>query len=199
MMTFLQTIISLIASHIYIVSFLAGVFGGEETAILFLTLLIHSKSLIFVFFILFQIGNLVMDTIIFFLSKTKVFDFVVKREFASKSYKQFVYIMNRYAHKNPFVTMLITKFIYGTRIITIIYMAREKLNFRRFISYNVITTFLWMSVLTALGLIVGASVSALVSTVKRVELGIILFFAVIIAIYVINSRIKTWLLKKQKK
>ena len=198
-MTLLQALISLISSHIYIASFLAGFFGGEETAILFLTLLINNKYLILIFFIFFQIGTLVMDLVIFLFSRTKAFDSIVKKEFASKSYKQFVYIMNKYGHKNPFVTILITKFIYGTRMVTLIYMAREKLKFGRFMAYNVIITFIWMSVVTALGLAVGASVSAIISSVKRVELGIILFFALSILIYVINMRIKKWLLKKQKK
>lgn len=198
-MYFLQTLISLISSHIYIASFLAGFFGGEETAILFLALLIKSKALILIFFIFFQIGTLTLDSLIFLASKTKAFDFVVRREFASKGYRQFVYIMNKYGHKNPFVTMLITKFIYGTRVVTMIYMAREKLKFTRFMIYNVIITFIWMSVVTALGLAIGASVSALISNVKRVELGIILFFLLFFVVYFINIRIKKWLLKKRRK
>lgn len=198
-MSLLQVLIDLISSHIYIASTLAGIFGGEETAIVFLTLLINNKYLILIFFIFFQVGNLIMDSIIFFLSITKAFEFFVRKEFASKSYKQFVYIMNKYGHKNPFVTMFITKFIYGTRIITLVYMAREKLKFGKFIVYNLLVTFVWMSVITALGLMIGASVSASISMFKRVEIGVILFLFFSFLIYVVNMRIKKWLLKKQKK
>ncbi len=198
-MTLLQILINLISTHIYIASFLAGFFGGEETAIVFLALLINSKILILIFFIFFQIGTLTLDSLIFLPSKTKAFDFVVRREFASKGYKQFVYIMNRYGHKKPLVTMLITKFVYGTRIVTMIYMAREKLNFSRFMVYNVIITFIWMSVVTAVGLAIGVSVSAFISSVKIVELGIILFFILSFIGYFINMRIKAWLLKKRRK
>lgn len=60
--------------------------------------------------------------------------------------------------RRHFVALLITKFLFGTRIIMLLYLAKERLTFRAFLFINAVVTLIWSVVVVGLGWFAGRGV-----------------------------------------
>ena len=90
-----------------------------------------------------------------------------------------------------FLALLVTKFLYGTRIIMIFYLAKERLSFARFGAYNAIITGAWAIVICSIGWFAGKGVT----WVERAFSSVSLALGVLIIFVVVLYGVRIWLNK----
>jgi membrane protein DedA with SNARE-associated domain len=94
--------------------------------------------------------------------------------------------------KNRFALILCVKFIYGTRIFTIMYLSMRKMHYGRFAAYDTISSTLWLTVICAIGWLAGKSVTNLVPFLNTFEYAA-LFLILVIAVFKIGM---VWISRK---
>ncbi len=145
----IQDFIDHFAEYPFVLFFLAALLGGEE--IIFpLAFLVGRAWWDLELLILGSfIGTMVSDLAWFLLGrhgiqKTKFFQkHTAKYEIAKKLFQKLA--------KHEFNLMLITKFIYGTRIMTIFHLSIGGMSIIRFLSYSACTISLWLNVVIGIG------------------------------------------------
>ena len=75
--------------------------------------------------------------------------------------------------------LLFIKFLYGTRILTILYLSMQRLRLGTFLLFDLIGTMLWLAVIVSLGYLVGRSVGieGVVTSVQKAEVALLLLLA----------------------
>jgi len=94
-----------------------------------------------------------------------------------------------------FLALLFIKFLYGTRVLTIIYLSTQKLKFRTFLLFNSLGTMIWLSVILPIGWLAGKGIANFVSLLNKIE-----YLLIALVIFVIIFRMAAiWLTKKLTK
>jgi membrane protein DedA with SNARE-associated domain len=114
------------------------------------------------------LGTIVSDTLWFSLAG------VADRRLATweswrRRYHQVLAWLDRRFGAHPERALLFIKFVYGTRIATITYLALRKLQLRRFLAYNGVGAAVWATVVVAAGWLAGRGVKALAPGLTNVE------------------------------
>ena len=106
--------------------------------------------------------------------------------------------LKAFSGKKALMILLSTKFIYGTRILTIIYMGIKGMSFKDFLFNDFLIGLIWMSIIVLLGWFAGNSFKVILGLFKNVQLAIlsIVIFITMIIVYKIWSRKK--FIKMQK-
>jgi len=197
----LTTILQFFGMYPSLISFLGGVLGGEETIILLSVIAAHGYMNIWTVIIFCYLGILASDTVWYYIGKSSLFGWFVKRKGVSKAYYHLDRALDRATMGNDFQALLATKFLYGFRIITIMYLSRERMNLIKFVFYSAIVDAIWISVVSSIGWFSGKGIkfALLVSNnliVSFALLGIVLIVFVIL-MGIISNKLRKWLTKKQ--
>ena len=75
--------------------------------------------------------------------------------------------------------LLYTKFLYGTRLITILHLSSRKISFRSFFLFNIISAVIWLFVVIPLGWLAGMGVINLLPAFSAVGYSFIAVFLTI--------------------
>jgi membrane protein DedA with SNARE-associated domain len=81
--------------------------------------------------------------------------------------------LDRLGGDRPYRVLLFAKFVYGTRIASLAYMAARKVPLRKFIIFDAVGTLFWLAVMIPLGWAIGRGLDNLGTDLKRLE-GVIL-------------------------
>ncbi len=92
----------------------------------------------------------------------------------------------------PLALMLCAKFVYGTRILTIVYLSRLKLPYSSFAAFDTASSTIWLAVVCAIGWLTGKSMVNLAPYLNQFKYAA-LFLILIIVIFKIGT---VWLSKK---
>ena len=112
-------------------------------------------SLHFIFWVA-LLGTVVADTLCFFAGP-HLFRFAHRfRWVEARSEKVLGHLQTVYADQ-PLRTLLISKFVYGTLFLTVIYLS-QKMTFIRFFLVNLGGTLLWLIAVVAVGYLAGRSI-----------------------------------------
>jgi membrane protein DedA with SNARE-associated domain len=101
--------------------------------------------------------------------------------------------LDRLVGEHPHRALTFIKFVYGTRIASIAYMATRNVPTRRFIAFDAIGTCLWLAVMIPIGWAIGRGLDHLGADLKEVEwivLGIVLAAAAVRGIQRWRTRIR---------
>ncbi len=195
-------ILSFFGNYTPLVSFLGAIIGGEETLLLLAILAAHNFFNIWIVIVFFYIGIVVSDTIWYALGKSNLFDWFVKKKVISKVYLHWDRLLNKATKRNDFQALLLTKFLYGFRVPTIMYLSRERLKFEHFLRYTAIVDLIWVSVIALISWFAGKGISFATNLSKNLVLSLVLIgiFMVLftIIIRIISEATKKWLTQKQK-
>ncbi|MDO8569426.1 MAG: hypothetical protein Q7R89_01415 [bacterium] len=183
-----------------IIAFLGAIVGGEEVLVL---LSIYSAAGILnlgYILIFFYLGIMVSDTIWYLLGKSKVFSWLIKLKRFSSVYEYWGKLLDITTKKNDFQALFVTKFFYGFRIATIMYLARERLSFVDFLKYSLLSNFVWVGIISVLGWTTGKGIKTITYFSNNIALEIFLVGIVLILFIIImriaSTRVKQWLQKK---
>lgn len=95
--------------------------------------------------------------------------------------------------------MLTVKFLYGTRVITIFYLAKKKISYGKFLYYDSFSTIAWIFGIGAVGYFVGLGVAWVLKVVKGIQWAVTLLIAALALFYLIQKFISKELIQKEKK
>ena len=158
-MNFLTHLLFLSSNYIAPIAFLGAILGGEEILVLLSILAAQGFFSIYTMFIFFYIGILVSDFIWFFIGKYHSFNWLKKKKFIANTFNKAGNLLDKLSSKKKFQALLITKFLYGLRIPTIVYLARHKMPAKKFLIYSIILNLAWVSIITLLGFSAGKGIA----------------------------------------
>jgi len=94
--------------------------------------------------------------------------------------------------QKPFLALLFIKFLYGTRILTILYLSIRKVHYPTFFLFNTIGTVFWLLVMIFVGWLVGRGTADAGQVFSRVEYTL----TALVLLIVLYRIITTWLGKE---
>lgn len=178
----ISNILGFISSNPIFLSFIGSVIFGDAF-ILSMAFLSGSGYIPFTIVYFFSIlGFIVADTFWYLIAKTKKVNYLLKIISKNKHSKTAEKYIQRSTYGKPFLALTYSKFIYGTRIITIFYI-RKKIKFLKFLLYNSFLNFLLVSALVISGFLAGKGVTKFVDIFNGVRS---IFFTLILSIIIIT-------------
>lgn len=156
MQEIIPTIIQIIREYGYIIVFFGAVIGGE-TFILAAAFLASIGYLnIFLVILISFLGSISSDSVWYLMGLR--FRNVLARFTNSlpvKKYRRRFFDKYFYTHYGKF--LVISKFIYGMRIATLLASGYKKLPYKKFIAFNLLGNAIWLMIVIALGYLMGFS------------------------------------------
>lgn len=190
----LSTLTPYIETYKFPAVFIGSFFFGEAAILTAIFLAQqHHWPLLLVLFVAF-LGTFCADITWFFLGKHTL----RRLRFWQRLKEKYSPVIQRLRSQNPArqaYFLLFFKFLYGTRIITILYVALHKMSFLRFALFDSIGTLLWLGTLTLLGSAAWSGASYLLQTFHLSEYAFVAAFLLI----VILKGIHLWIEKRNEK
>lgn len=188
----------LLLQYGYLSIFLGTAIGGELLilAVGFLSSLGYFN--IFLAIIVATLGVLITDSVFYFLGRLgrkKVFHRIAKLIRVSP---ERIDKLESFFKKHDIKAMLLIRFVYGLRAMTLIVAGVSKMKYHRFLLYNFIGTFTWALILGILGYFFGESWEILAEYIENIVLliSIIVFIGIIIMLTI--ALIKKHIIKEFK-
>lgn len=171
--------------------FFGAFFFGETVIISAAFLAAEGLWSIYTVFWLSLLGTIVSDSLWFFLGK-QLLTRTKKWEKYKKKHDTLISKLQTLAGDRPFLALLFIKFLYGTRILTIIYLSMRKIHFSLFLLFDTIGSLIWLVAIVAIGWLAGKGIVNMVPIFKKFEYAL-LILAVVLIIFKIGT---TWISKK---
>ena len=170
----------------------AGAFLFGETVILTAAFLAAQGlwSLAEVFWL--SLAGTVVSDAIWFLFGQRILLFSRKWDRHREQGTRLLVALEGITGRRPFLSLLFIKFLYGTRILTILYLSMRKIGFLIFVVFDTAGTVLWLAVVMAVGWLAGKSIINLVPFLNRFEFAALF----LILILIVFRSVTVWLSKK---
>ena len=193
-MDFSTTTLALLQTYHFPIVFLGGVFFGETVIVPAAFLAGEGLLSVTLVSIAAYLGTIISDMAWFYVGPP-LFAYAHRfQKISEKSEVVLARIQDIYADR-PMRALVVSKFVFGTRILTIIYLSTKKISVFRFLSVNLVSTFLWLVAVVAIGFLAGKSIVNLLPFLSDVK-----YILLILVILVIGVRLAPgWLTKKLKK
>ena len=193
----LKIILEYISQYPILSSLLVGIFTGEEVILVLAFLSAQGVLPLWVVFVFVPLGTFICDAFFFFLGRTKFVNRIKEWKHFSKGYEKVDANVGRLTKDRHIFTLFYTKFIYGTRIATLIFLGLKGISYSQFFKYNLIITILWAMIVIPLGYFAGKGYGIILNIFRSVELGLLFILIFIIFFFIIKKWISTKLMKKQ--
>lgn len=189
-------ILELLNSFGWLVSYFAPFVGGEN-AVLIMSFLSAQGILPWGVVVLFSfLAMITLDSIWFFIVKSKIVTRIRKSEKISKYNRMLEARLEKITNKQDILILLLSKILIGTRILIIIYLSLNKISYKKFMLYNIPATFIWACALGAMGWFAGKGYYNLAVAQNNLILAGVILLGTILSISLISYLFKKWLLKK---
>lgn len=177
--------------HPYLLPFIGSIVGGE--GVVFIVSALAAQGALPFFAVLFMsyLGTLLSDAVWFLFGKRGVHHIASKPSVQTRL-ERVATFARRVTGNRYLLTLIITKFLYGTRIITIVYMAREGVPFARFCAYNSVATGIWVTVVCTTGWLTGRGITWIGSAVSDITLALSLIAGGVLGVYLL----RIWISKR---
>jgi membrane protein DedA with SNARE-associated domain len=184
----------LLAQYGWIAVFFGAFFFGE-TVIITTAVLVFTQewSLPLALFLTF-LGTIASDSIWFLVGQKLLGPKFQETEKWKQSEKMIAALSGRF-HNKPFLILLFIKFLYGTRVLTIVYLSVRNMSFWTFLLFNTIGTVIWLALLFAMSVLAIQSSASLFSALNWFEVALTAGIASLLAIRIINI----WITRKIEK
>lgn len=187
-----QTVTMYLSIYGPIAIFLGTFFFGESVVIAAAFLAGQGIWSVWIVFILSFLGTIISDSL-WFTGGSGIKKFASKKITTNThSIKHTLQAIERITNGKTFLSLLFIKFLYGTRIITIFYLASQKFPFRKFLLYNTLGTIIWLIIMITVGWLLGQGVKLIMVDFTYIEFA---FLGLVIIIMCIKFLIK-WITKK---
>ncbi len=180
--------------NLALVSSIAG-FLSEEVLLFFIILSGVGVTNLWIVALFGFIGIIVHDSVFYFFACSNIIKKLNTKIKFSENNKGIVLFIEKLGNGGYFKPLLLSKFIYGTRVPLIFYAAHREKNFGKFILYNILTVLCWFLIMAPIGWLAGQGFSKLLRVVRGIEkvLAVILILAIIVYAVrkLVNRGIKT--------
>lgn len=157
-----------------------GAFFFGEAVILVAALLAQQGMWDFstVFFVS-LIATVLSDSLCFWFG----YEFFFKKKWFlryEKKYEASIKFLDEKVKSKPYLSLLIIKFLYGTRLLTIIYLAVRQMKFIKFFLFDTLGTVVWLVVMLLIGWLAGNGIGNIfiVGRLSKILLALIVGFFV---------------------
>ncbi len=179
LLIYFMDIVSLLIAYQLPAMFLGSFFFGETIILAAAFLAGQGMWSVFTVFWVTFLGTIISDAVWFFAGRRMgaLSDSWQKKQAA---YKKLLSFLEQMTGRRAFLSLLFIKFLYGTRIISILYLSIHKLRFRTFFVFNAMGTFLWLMVMVGVGWYASKQVGSEIPDMKKFQYGASLLFLFIV-------------------
>lgn len=124
-------------------------------------------------------GTILSDSM-WFLFGGRILPFIEKKTKHKEKTDKLLKSIEKFVGEKPFLSLLFIKFLYGTRIFTIIYLSIRKIKLLTFITFDTIGTLIWLFVVVGIGWLAGKSVVNLVPFLDKIQYSLLFLVFIII-------------------
>lgn len=160
-----HTLLSQFAQHPVILFFLAAYLGGEEIIVPLAVLVGQGLWDVGTLFVVCYIATVLADASWFLLGRHGVRETHFFRKYEHRFQKASV--LFRKIARSELGILLTTKFIYGARIFSIIFLSLEGVSLSRFVLLNSFVVFIWLSCVITVGWMIGRGSSFFLSIYRH--------------------------------
>lgn len=117
----------------------------------------------------------------------------------NKAYKTLSGVIDRITRHKPFLALLFIKFLYGTRFLMLIYVARKKVSLKKFLIYDAIGTSIWLAVLLPVGWLAGKGAYNLIGAYRNFNYSILFLVLTLLLYKLFSIRLEKVLIEEDGK
>lgn len=194
----IETLIPLFANYGILILILGGILGGEEVIISLVFLASLGTFPLWWVIVFVTIGELIADTLVFTIGRTGLFDRMIRHKKVGKLYDKADRLIMKISKESVFLTIMYSKFIYGIRIFTLLYLGSKKIKWQKYMYSETTVLLIWMTATVAIGWVAGVSVHKISQIFKNVETTLLSLIGLIVIVYFVKKWIYSKLLEKQK-
>ena len=169
----------------------AGAFFFGETVILTASFLsAQGWWNLWSIFVVTLLGTVLSDGVWFLLG-----NWILHRKNFQKHEAKYEKLVNKLDKKignRPYLSLLVIKFLYGTRILTIIYLSFRKIKFWQFIIFDFLGTSFWLVVIMVIGWLAGKGYSHVIQVFHNIGYG----FSALLLFFILYRIVNIWISKK---
>ena len=180
-MEFNQEIINFLITYRLVAIFIGAFFFGETVILAAAFLAGQGRLDLAAVFGLSFAATIISDSAWFLLGQKILAWFNRLDKYKAQSQKLIDKIA-QYTGKKPFLSLLFIKFLYGIRVIAIIYLSIRKISFKTFVIYDSIGSFIWLSTIILIGWLAGKSIISLGPNLNKVEFAVGLFIILVLVV-----------------
>jgi membrane protein DedA with SNARE-associated domain len=171
---------ALATSHAIWISLIAGFLAGEELILVLGFLSAQGMLPIWIVFIFGLIGLLVRDTLLYFVGFLRPFYKLNKYARVNKISANLDSFIQKATKQSMARMLLYTKFIFGTRILTSLYLGYKRVKPGKFIFNNAVIWAILVTIFISFGYFAGESFKFITDTFKSMTLAIAFLLLLII-------------------
>lgn len=138
------------------------------------------------------LGTLISDTMWFKLAD-RTLQKIMSDPAREAAFVRMTARMDRWVGESPHRGLLFVKFLWGTRTLSIVYMASREVSTRTFVLFDAIGTLLWLAVLVPIGFLAGHGVANLSADLTRLEYAL----PILLVLAIVLQRGRTWILNRR--
>lgn len=184
-------VILLLLSYSYLVVLVSAILGGEELIIFFSILAGHGLLSIWKVALVGFLGILASDIFWFLLARSSVASKLKDKVKGHFLYKHTNAVVERFSHKHDYVYLVLTKFLYGLRIVSIVKVSRRGGTFSKFILNDSLAILSWAVIMLSIGWGVGKLFFTTINLFDSIHKILILAVCIIVALYLVEAVIKS--------
>lgn len=128
-----------------------------------------------------SLAGTVLSDVVWFLFGQRLLTLFHKHEKYREQSTRLLGALEGITGRRPFLALLFVKFLYGTRILSIVYISMRNVGLATFIFYETIGTLLWLPVIMAIGWLAGRSTINLMPFLNEFKYAAVFLALVIIA------------------
>lgn len=140
-------------------------------------------------------GTMCSDILWFIFGRPILTYFHKWEQYREKSAK-LVSFLDGFAGSRPFFSLLFIKFLYGTRILTIMYLSIRQIGLWRFILFNAVGTVIWLAVVLPIGWLAGNGIVNIIPFLNKFEYAALFLLVVLVLIRLLTKWLGNQVTKK---
>ncbi|MDO8572326.1 MAG: hypothetical protein Q7S11_00985 [bacterium] len=182
----LQTVFTTYPSLSYVIPFFGAALGGEWVIISVAALSAQGAMPIHIVFFASYAGTVTSDFIWFSLGKTKFLSGFITHRYTQTTVNAVAGSLNKISKGSHLSALIVTKFLYGTRIIILLYMSQINLPLKEFMRHNMVATFIWLTVVTVIGFLAGKGLTYLLKIFENITIALGIILLIVLSFFMIQ-------------
>jgi len=170
--------------------FAGAVFFGETVILTASFLAAQGWWSVWNVFLITLLGTVISDCVWFLLG-----NWIMHKESFQKhkpKYEKLVTKLDKKIGNRPYLSLLVIKFLYGTRILTIIYLSFRKIKFWQFVVFDFLGTSFWLAVVMTIGWLAGKGYTRVIEIFHNIGYGL----SALIVFFIFYRVVNVWISKK---
>lgn len=186
----------LFSDYTALISFLTPAIGGEVGVITvsFLAAIVDAHIVTVICFT--AIGMIAIDSVWFFVPRTKIYRQMVNWSTISEKYKKVEKGLETLSHNNDIIIILLSKILIGTRILIVVYVGLRNMRYRNFLSVIFLPNCIWAATLVVIGYVAKENYQAALETFNSVLLAVWALVLIALLLYVVFRVANSWATEK---